>query len=35
MRISLVKKKLAILSLFKEDIREGVKSNRFHICSMV
>jgi len=35
MRISLVKKKLPILSLFKEDTREGAKSNRFLIGSMV
>jgi len=35
MRISLVKKKLPFLYLFKEDTREAVKSNRFQICSVV
>jgi hypothetical protein len=35
MRISLVKKKLSILSLFKEGICEGTKSNGFHIYSVV
>jgi len=35
MRISLVKKKLSILFIFKKDICEGTKSNGFHIYSVV